>query len=181
MHYIKCSLKTLKGYLQPLYIFFKNYKVSVETIDAMNFNRYLPILQPISKLCLLFTSEVWRNKTILHRERENGLFCFEGLLYIFSQSLVNRTRITKKNRNVYFMGRCWATADHIEIVELLSFFPLEKSNFLLTSNLFVIKTEYFLNKFRCPFSYAIIGLEKLLYLVCNLEDKKIVEVSIFPP
>ena len=45
---IECSLKTLKSYLQLLYILFKNYKASVgyrlKYTDSMNFNRYLPIL-----------------------------------------------------------------------------------------------------------------------------------------
>ena len=124
-----------------------------------------------NQLYILFASKVWRNLKKFFSERANDLFYFEGLSYFYSQTLVNWTRRTIHKMETLSISLVVAEklSNHIEIAD---FFFTRKFYFLLTLNLLVIKTEYFLITFLFPFSDAIIGFEKLLNLVNNLREKK---------
>ena len=92
----------------------------------------------------------------LHRERANGLF------YFYSQTLVNwMRRIIKKMEKNWFDG---SSLRNCRITWIYLFFNRKKSIFLLTSNIFLIKTWHSLRKFWCPYSDAIIGAYKIAEL-----------------
>jgi len=129
-----------------------------------------------NQLYTLFRSEVgWNLKN--YSKGASGWFIL--FWYFYSQTLINWMRTMKKM--IYFMGRCWETAESNRDCRIIILFFIRKIYFLLTSNLFVIKTEYFQIQFWCPFSNAIIGFKKLLNFVCNLKAKKIMKISIFSP
>ena len=132
---------------------------------------------------ILFSSKVWRNlkKFFTMSERLVYLILRVSYIFILRPSSIGRGEHYKNGNIIYFIGRRWETAEsHRNCRIFIFFFFTRKICFLFTSNLFVLKAEYFLIKFWCPFSNVIIGFEKLLNLV-NKSSGKNLKISISSP
>ena len=135
--------------------------------DIGQFKSDLPIslfdsCSSFNQLYILFTSKVWRNLKEISTVSERMVYFILRVYYIFilRPSSIGRGERYKKMETlyIYFMDRCWETAESYRNFRF--FFFTRKIYFLLTSNLLVIKTDYFFITFLSPSSDAIIGFEK---------------------
>ena len=139
------------------------------------------IVHSINCRYILFRSKVWRNlKNSPQGASGWFILTWGSIIFLFPDARQLGEENNIKNGKLSIL---WVVVEklqnHIEIVELLYFFFIRKIYLLLTSNIFAIKTKYFLNKFWCPFSNVIIGFKKLLNFVSNSKAKKKLKISIF--